>query len=269
MDSKSARVLSMIRLVRQSPGFTLMELLISVTLMGLLVVFIHLGFRIGINSREKAEAALQHIQTTEAALDVLSRQIGSMVPYVSRQEYERVPVEVLLFQSSPESLSFVSTYSATSRSTAGLQFVQYFSTTSKDGRSRSLRLSERPLSQDAELLGPVIKRISKTGDNEYLAELVEPKARADSLTLVEGLTLVAFRSLSRPKGEKLVIDVTREPPKMLSGRLGRLLRMTPELFTAQKKRELLPYGIKLSLQWHDQGPFGSKEFAIAVPVQAS
>ncbi len=65
MGSQSTRFLRMPGRACQSGGFTLMELLVSFSLIGLLAVFIHLGYRIGISAREKAEGALERIQTTE------------------------------------------------------------------------------------------------------------------------------------------------------------------------------------------------------------
>ena len=108
------------------PGFTLMELLVSFSLIGLVAVFIHLGYSIGLSAREKAEASLEAYQAAQASLDVLSRQIASMVPYVSSQEHEERPVPVLLFRASPQSLGFVTTWSAASGFAGGLRFVQVF-----------------------------------------------------------------------------------------------------------------------------------------------
>ena len=254
MGPESPRALRMSMRARPCAGFTLMELLVSFTLIGLLVVFIHLGYSIGIGAREKAEVALQEFQTNEAALDVVSRQVGAMVPYFSHQEHEGSPVEVLLFQASSESLSFVSTYSAASRRTEGLMFVQYFTETSRDGTGRKLLLNERPLSRDAELLDSVLAGVSRTEDNRFLAELAEPEVRPDSFTLAQGLYSVDFQTFSRPRedyeGRGLGGKWTRT--------LGRL---------AARNRELLPAGIRMRLEWREPGPYGSKEFAIAVPVQ--
>ena len=156
------------------PGFTLMELLVSFSLIGLVAVFIHLGYSIGLSAREKAEASLEAYQAAQASLNVLSRQIASMVPYVSSQEHEGRPVQVLLFQASPQSLGFVTTWSAASGFAGGLRFVQYFTAAADpdpdadpgadpdpDPRAagRRLLLNERPLPPEAGLRGPVIRGV--------------------------------------------------------------------------------------------------------------
>ena len=197
------------------PGFTLMELLVSFSLIGLVAVFIHLGYSIGLSAREKAEASLEAYQAAQASLDVLSRQIASMVPYVSSQEHEERPVQVLLFRASPQSLGFVTTWSAASGFAGGLRFVQYFTADADpdansdadppDPRAagRRLLLNERPLPPEAGLRGPVIRGVTKTEDNRFLADLAPPRAGPRSLTLAEGLASVAFRRLARPPGREL------------------------------------------------------------------
>ncbi len=172
-----------------------------------------------------------------------------MVSYFARQEHENRTVEVLIFQSAPQTLSFVSTYSATSRRTAGLMFVQYFAAPSKDGSSRILLLNERPLPPDDELLGPVIEGLSRTEDHRFLADLVKPEVRPNSLTLAQGLSSVAFRTLAGLEGEGSGIGSRATVP-------GRL-------------QEPLPAGIHVQLKWQEQEPLGSKEFAIVVPIQGN
>ena len=238
------------------PGFTLMELLVSFSLIGLVAVFIHLGYSIGLSAREKAEASLEAYQAAQASLDVFSRQIASMVPYVSSQEHEERPVQVLLFRASPQSLGFVTTWSAASGFAGGLRFVQYFTADADpDPRAagRRLLLNERPLPPEAGLRGPVIRGVTKTEDNRFLADLARPRAGPRSLTLAEGLASVAFRRLARPQEESFPLGSRIDPR-----RFRRRSRRNP--------RPQLPAGIQLSLRWNGQGPWGSKDFTLAVPV---
>ena len=245
------------------PGFTLMELLVSFSLIGLVAVFIHLGYSIGLGAREKAEASLEAYQAAQASLDVLSRQIASMVPYVSGQEHQGRPVQVLLFRASPRSLGFVTTWSAASGFAGGLRFVQYYTADADpDADSsapdpappgRRLLLNERPLPPEAGLRGPVIRGVVKTEDNRFLAELAPPRSGPRSLTLAEGLASVAFRRLARPREESFPLG-SRIDPRRFRRRSRRAYR--PQL----------PAGIQLSLRWNGQGPWGSKTFVLAVPV---
>lgn len=242
-----------------APGFTLMELLVSFSLIGLVAVFIHLGYSVGLGAREKAEESLEAYQAAQASLDVLSRQIASMVPYVASQDHEERRVQVMLFQASRQSLGFVTTWSATSGFAGGLRLVQYFTADSDSdsdsgpAAGRRLLLNERPLPPEERLRGTVIRGVTKTEDNRYLANLVPPRAGPRSLTLAEGLESVAFRTLDRPEGE--------------GSPLGS--RFTPRIFRGRSRRgyqSQLPAGIRLDLSWTGQGPWGSKTFDLAVPV---
>ena len=234
-----------------------MELLVSFSLIGLVAVFIHLGYSIGLSAREKAEASLEAYQAAQASMDVLSRQIASMVPYVSNQEHEERPVQVLLFRASPQSLGFVTTWSAASGFAGGLRFVQYFTAAADPAAAdssaapdpapapagRRLLLNERPLPPEAGLRGPVIRGVTKTEDNRFLAELAPPRAGPRSLTLAQGLASVAFRRLARPQEESFPLG-SRIDPRRFRRRSRRAVR--PQL----------PAGIQLSLRWNGQGSLG-------------
>ena len=238
-----------------SPGFTLMELLVSFTLIGLVAVFIHIGYSVGLSAREKAEASLEDYHSAQASLDVLSRQIASMVPYVSSQEHEERQVQVMLFQASRQSVGFVTSWSATSGFAGGLRFVQYFvaDADSGAGAGRRLLLNEQPLLPDEKLLGSVIRGVTKTEDNRYLADLALARAGPRSLTLADGLDSVAFRTLERPEGEGSPLGSS----------------FTPRIFRGRSRRgyrSQLPCGIQLSLRWNNRGPWGSRTFDLAVPV---
>ena len=237
-------------------GFTLMELLVSFSLIGLVAVFIHLGYSVGLGARQKAEASWKNWQASSASLDVLSRQLASMAPYVSSQEYEGRPVPVLLFRATPQSLGFVTTWSAVSGFAGGLRFVQVFAADprpdSGDG-GRRLLLNERPLPPEARLRGPVIRGVTQTEDNRFLADLSVPRPGPDSLTLAEGLSSVAFRAPARPLEERFPLG-SRIDPRRFRRRVGRAVR--PQL----------PDAIRISLRWNGQGPWGSKTFEVAVPV---
>ena len=244
-----------------APGFTLMELLVSFTLIGLVAVFIHLGYSVGLGSREKAEASLEAWQNANASLDVLSRQIASMAPYVTRQEHEERPVEVLLFRASPRSLGFVTTWSAVSGFSGGLRFVQVFAAgPDPDPASGSdpdpglrLLLNERPLPPEERLRGAVIRGIAKTEGNRFLARLAPPRAGPASLTLAEGLESVAFRALARPPEESFALG-SRISPRRFGDRFR------------GARRPQLPAAIRIGLRWTGRGPWGSKTFEVAVPV---
>src|SRR5437867_5933344 len=95
---------------KPAAGFTLMELLVSMTLIGLLAVAIHFGFRIGTNAWTKGDDGLQRVRTTQATFDLLTRQLGSMVPYYSQQKIQATTVDVLVYQGTEKGMRFVTTF---------------------------------------------------------------------------------------------------------------------------------------------------------------
>ena len=233
-----------------------MELLVSFTLIGLVAIFIHLGYSVGLSAREKAEASLEDYQNAQASLDVLSRQVASMVPYVTRQEHEERPVPVLLFQASRRSLGFVTTWSALSGFNGGLRFVQVFvADAGPDSATpgRRLLLNERPLPPEERLRGPVVRGVARTEDSRYFAQLARPRTNPRSVTLAEGLESAAIRTRARPQGEGFPLDSRINPRRFQAG-------------FRQVFQQQLPVGIQLSLRWNNQGPWGSRTFDLAVPV---
>src|SRR5437867_7876306 len=96
-------------------SFTLMELLVSITLMSLVAVAIHSGFHLSLSSWEKSEKALQRQRTLQFVLDLITRQVGSMVPFYSRQQLDGTAVDVLLFHGSAQAMRFVSSFSSEAR----------------------------------------------------------------------------------------------------------------------------------------------------------
>jgi prepilin-type N-terminal cleavage/methylation domain-containing protein len=119
--------------VKLNSGFTLIELLVSMTIVGFLMLAILFGFRIGTNAWAKGETGMERIRTTQATFDLLNRQLGSMVEYISQQRVKDSPVKVLVFQGSESGVRFVTTFSSQSRGSGGFHLVEYFVSSSKLG----------------------------------------------------------------------------------------------------------------------------------------
>ena len=257
---------------KKHSGFTLMELLVSFLIIGVVSVVVHLGFRIGINSRESAENSLQQVRTTEAMLDLIHRQVGSMVPYTSRQEYQGNPVEVLLFQGDPQLMRFVSTFSSRSRSAGGLYLVEYF--VSKRGRGQTLELREQPLPQDEELLGSIILGVSPTDDNIFVAQFTAFNPRStssnsysQSIKLLENLAEIEFVYLQRQEEKDDEVNLnTGGGISYMPGPVG-LMALAESLSSAEQWREKLPAGFQMKLKWRSQPPLGTDNFSVWVPIQ--
>ena len=251
-------------------GFTLMEVLVSITLMSVLSVAVHYGYRIGLDSWSRAEKSLEKERQVQSVFDLMSRQLGSMVPYYSRQPLDGAPVDVLLFHGTSRGLRFVSTFSAGARSAGGLRLVEYF-VDNTGGEGVSLLMNDRLLPEAAILAQTVIRSISRGEGNSVVAEFEGFTKRADSETLLEGLTEVVF---DFPKGPERVDGQVQQPVAtevglMLPGFWMHAAQERSGVKAASNKRERLPLGVQLGLRWQGGGPFKADELTIAVPIQAS
>jgi general secretion pathway protein J len=89
-------------LLRQS-GFTLLELLISITLLGLILVLLFGGLRLGVRSWDAAQLQVDGINAVRSVESLLRRQITSAHPY----RWKSVPGQRLAFLGERNKISFV------------------------------------------------------------------------------------------------------------------------------------------------------------------
>jgi general secretion pathway protein J len=85
-------------------GFTLLELVIAITLMGLVLVVLYSGLRLGLNSWDRGEQQADASNRQRLALEFLRRQLAqSMTVYRTNDKQERTVV----FTGQPNLIEFV------------------------------------------------------------------------------------------------------------------------------------------------------------------
>lgn len=94
--------------LRRSPmaqsGFTLLELLIAITLMGLILVVLYSGLRLGLNSSESGGQRAEATDRLRLVHEFLRRQLAqSMTVYQANDKKE----QVVVFSGQPGSIEFV------------------------------------------------------------------------------------------------------------------------------------------------------------------
>lgn len=109
---------------RPESGFTLLELMISITILSLIAVIIGNGFRLGINAWERGEGEVEAVQTMRVLSGLIFQQLKSSYPYKMRIDDE----DVVVFQGEDDSMIFVTTLSAPYN--GGFKWVRYLH---KDG----------------------------------------------------------------------------------------------------------------------------------------
>ena len=89
-------------------GFTLLELLLSITILSLVLVMIYGTLSIGSRAWEKGERDISKIQRMRVIMDLLSREIKSAFPYEVTPSELDVHKKFYAFEGKKDSISFVS-----------------------------------------------------------------------------------------------------------------------------------------------------------------
>ena len=132
---------------RRDAGFTLLELLVSITILALLATIILFGWRVASSAWQKANNRLTQDRKVLATHHLLQEQMASMVPYRTRTLQGP---QVLFFQGEPQAARFLSRYSLTSRSRSGLYRIEY-QVAEQPGGTKQLLLNEFPVTGEEEL----------------------------------------------------------------------------------------------------------------------
>ena len=104
-------------------GFTLLELIVTFTILSLVVVMILGALRLGSASWERGEERVEKVQKKRIVFELLSQQMKSSFPY--RIKSQKAEADFLAFLGERTSLRFVSAFSIRARKQEGLVFVIY------------------------------------------------------------------------------------------------------------------------------------------------
>jgi len=89
-------------------GFTLIELILSITILSMVLVTIYATLSMGSRTWEKGERDIERIQRMRIVMDLLSREIKSAFPYKVTPSELDTHKEFYAFEGKKDSLSFVS-----------------------------------------------------------------------------------------------------------------------------------------------------------------
>lgn len=98
------------RFVTKQPqaGFTLLELLISITLLGMLLVLLFGGLRLGLRSWDAVQRQVDNLNSVRSLENFLRRELEQVHPY----RWKGTPSPVLAFQGAPDRVQFVAPMAA-------------------------------------------------------------------------------------------------------------------------------------------------------------
>ena len=109
--------------VHTNHGFTLIEMILAVSIFSMVVVIMFSSFRIGIGSWEKGEKDLEFFQRIRSSADLLFREIGSTYPYKIDPGELDTHKQFYAFFGKPDSLKFVS-YASMNKRESGLSLLE-------------------------------------------------------------------------------------------------------------------------------------------------
>lgn len=171
---------------RKQAGVTLLELLVSITIVSLLATTALFAWRVGVSGWEKASVQLERDRTVLAVHQLVTEQIASMTPY-------QAPLErggrVMFFQGEAETARFVSRYSLTHRAASGLYLVEYHVTEQGNG-TRQLLFREEPVWGLEELGAKIAGRETESG--VMRTRFLPFEGGAAAVVLLEGLEECRF-----------------------------------------------------------------------------
>ena len=108
---------------KSSSGFTIIEIMLAVSILAMVIATVFTSFRIGINAWEKGESKIEAFQTKRAVNTLIYREIKSAYPYTITPGELDTHIKYNAFFGESDSLKFVSHASTTGRST-GLSLIE-------------------------------------------------------------------------------------------------------------------------------------------------
>jgi general secretion pathway protein J len=89
-------------------GFTLLEMIISLSIIGIIILVISGAMRLGVNSMDKGDRKINSLERIRSSMNIMDSQVQSLFPF----KYKEDGVEKIYFSGNGNSLMFSTNYSA-------------------------------------------------------------------------------------------------------------------------------------------------------------
>jgi general secretion pathway protein J len=126
-------------------GFTLIEVIVTLTILGFIILMIFGAFRLGLSAWERGESIKEEYQKVRIISQLISQQIKSIVPYKIRTK--KPEGDYLAFEGKNHSLKFVSSLPIKAKQPEGLVYVVYEFKGERE-RGRLILYEQRVLNRD-------------------------------------------------------------------------------------------------------------------------
>lgn len=206
-------------------GFTLLEVIVTLTIVGFILLIIFGAFRLGLSSWERGESTRMECQKVRAVTQMISRQIKSIVPY--KVKATKAEGDYLAFEGKATSLRFVSAFPIKGKQPEGFVYGVYeFKGEGKEG-GRLILYEQRVLNKDL---------------------FEEPLKEESGATLIEGISKVRFEYYREGDPEKnRTEEWVEEWNAKEEKELPKALRMTITYKNGEGEKKELPFTLLASI----------------------
>jgi general secretion pathway protein J len=208
-----------------SSGFTLIEVIVTLTILGFVILMVSGIFRLALASWEKGDTIKEDYQKVRVVSQLVSRQVKSLVPY--KIKTEKAEGNYLGFDGKAHSLRFVSALGIKGRRPEGFVYVVYQFKEEGEKKGRLVLYEQRAVNRDF-----------------FEDELKEDSA----VTLFEGVSRVRFEYLrgadeEKSRREEWVEEWNAKDEK----ELPRAIRITVTYWNERGKEEASPMTVLASV----------------------
>jgi len=206
-------------------GFTLIEVIVTLTILGFIVLMVSGTFRLGLSSWERGDAIKEDYQKIRMASQLVSQQVKSLVPY--KIKTEKAEGDYLAFHGKAHSLRFVSALGIKARRPEGFVYVVYQFKDEGEKKGRLVLYEQRALTRDF-----------------FEDDLKEEAA----VTLLEGISQIRFEYFREADKEKSRAEEWVEEWNAKEEKeLPRAVRMTVTYWNERSVEEVSPITVLASI----------------------
>jgi len=133
-------------IVKTPCGFTLIEVVVTLTILGFILVIISGAFRLGISAWDRGESIKEEYQKIRIVSQLITRQVKSIVPY--KIQTKKAEGDYLAFEGKAQSLRFVSALPVKTHQPEGFVYTIYQFKESDQKGGRLILYEQRVLNRD-------------------------------------------------------------------------------------------------------------------------
>jgi prepilin-type N-terminal cleavage/methylation domain-containing protein len=182
-------------------GVTLLELLVAISLFGMVSLGLLFSLRIAVSAWQKSNARLAADRRVLAAGDLFAEQVANARPRIVAWGPQDHQVKIFYFQGLHDRLRFLTATSLSGRSRSGLWLVEYSFRQDDGGRCR-LAYNEWPFSYDSDAAQTIQDVALDQATSRMVIRFITPQTTPQTRDLYSDLESCGFEYLTERPGEE-------------------------------------------------------------------